>query len=211
MSDFFAHYIKNRLQSLSLSILFFVYCVSIFDFILEIHILLKCSRIPDKKLSHHSSIFSSSCFSSVLIVSPSIALIASVNDKHRSFSSRVTTSIPSHNLRLDSLTSSNPIFLFHLGNHLCELFLAFFYAAGVDVSGDAFAVHDRRVPSFPHVLADLMDRTCSLPSVLAFIRLKFRPWRVSGCFRSVLARPRSYRPQTRRTSLQGFLSFCLSS
>ena len=75
-----------------------------------------------------------------------------------------------------------PIFLFHLRYHLCKLFFAFFDAAGVDVSGDSFAVHDWRVPSFPHVLADLMNRACSLPSVLAFIRLKFRSWRGFGCF-----------------------------
>ena len=80
------------------------------------------------------------------------------------------------------LLSCYPIFLFHLRYHLCELFLTFFNAAGVDVSSDAFAVHDWRVSTFPHVLADLMDRACSLPSILAFIRLKFRPWRGFGRF-----------------------------
>ena len=69
-----------------------------------------------------------------------------------------------------------PIFLFHLRYHLHELFFALFDASGVDVSGNALSVHDRRIPSFPHVFADLMDRSCSLPSVLAPTRLKFLAW-----------------------------------
>ena len=60
---------------------------------------------------------------------------------------------------------------------LRKLFFTFRFGWRVDVVGGSFAVYDRRVTSFPHVLADLMDRACSLTSVLALIRLKFRPWR----------------------------------
>ena len=70
-----------------------------------------------------------------------------------------------------------PELCFHFLDQRLKLDLALFLAIGIDVPCDALTVDGRRIPSFPHVLADLVDRACSLPSVLAFIRLKFRPWR----------------------------------
>ena len=59
-----------------------------------------------------------------------------------------------------------------------RVFLAFLDAACVGVFGDAFAFDDLRVPSLPHVLADLVNRACSALTILGLVGLKFYRFRL---------------------------------
>ena len=75
----------------------------------------------------------------------------------------------------------------HLSNQLLKLLLAFFLAIGVDIPRDAFAIDGRRISPFPHVLADLVYRTCSALAIFGLVRLKFHDFRLVRTVRGFLS------------------------
>ena len=64
-------------------------------------------------------------------------------------------------------------FFFHLNDQLCQFLLTFFFAVGVDITGEATAVgKPRRVPSFPEVFVDLADASGAGFAALTFVGLE---------------------------------------
>ena len=72
---------------------------------------------------------------------------------------------------------------FHLPNQRLKLYLALFLAIGVDIPRDAFAIDGRSIPPSPHILADLMDSTCTALAILGLVGLKFHRFMIVASFR----------------------------
>ena len=76
------------------------------------------------------------------------------------------------------LALPNPKLRFHFLDQRLKLYLALFLAIGVDISCYTLTVDRWRISPFPHILTDLVNRTCSALAILGLVGLKFHRFRL---------------------------------
>ena len=75
---------------------------------------------------------------------------------------------------------------FHFLDQRLKLYLALFRAISVDVTCDTLTVDRWSISPFPHVFADLVNRTCSTFAILGLVGLKFHRFRLVRAVRGFL-------------------------